>query len=233
MILLNRRYLKFYGNLINKYQSDIVICNRYYIFEDEKKYIRYNDKVEDLIMDSEKAIFELNNFRYFDMSAWAKLYDKNLFEDIRFPTGKLSEDYYVMYLLFDKAEKILYHSEPLYYYFQRKGSISKDRKINFDFIEASYQQMLYVEKKYPNLTTCVRAAYASANMTVYDMVLKSKGNCEKKQIRQFQNEVKKNLKYIIGDKEWSFIKKLQAYLFVKSIFIYNLAFKLFRSIKRV
>lgn len=184
-------------------------------------------------MNSEKAIFELNNFKYFDMSAWAKIYDKRLFETIRFPEGKLSEDYYIMYLLLDKATNIVYHSEPLYYYVQRMGSISKNKKINFDFIEAAYQQMEFVEQKYPKLGMCVKAAYASANMTVYNMILKSKGKCNKSQIKQFQGEVKKYLRDILLYNEWGFTKKVQAYLFVRMINIYNLTFKILRKVKKV
>ena len=62
---------------MNERNTDIVICNRYYVFENGKEYLRYSNKEKDLIMDSEQAIFELNNFKYFDMSAWGKLYKKN------------------------------------------------------------------------------------------------------------------------------------------------------------
>lgn len=218
---------------MNKNQADITICNRYYVFENGKKYIRYDDKTEDLIMNSEKAILEMNNFKYFDMSAWAKLYKRELFDSIRFPVGKLSEDYHIMYLLFDKAKKIIYHSKPLYYYIQRQGSISKNKKINFDFVDAAYEQMLYVERKYPNLKICVKTAYASANMTVYNMVLKSNGKCDKNIIKKLQDNVKENIKYIHNYRNWSFAKKFQAYLFTKCIPIYNVTFKVFRKIKKV
>lgn len=225
--------MKSYGELVERYKADIAICNRYYVFENGKKYLRYSDKTADITMDSEEAIFQLNNFKYFDMSAWAKIYKKELFDNIRFPEGKLSEDYFIMYLLLDNAEKIVYHSEPLYYYIQRGGSISKGKKINFDFIEAAKQQMEYIEKKYPNLKICVRAAYASANMTVYNIILKNKGMCEKSNLEQFQMEVKKNLKDILHYKEWKLIKKIQAILFVKCIGFYNILFILLRKVKKV
>ena len=184
-------------------------------------------------MNSEQAIFELNNFEYFDMAAWGKLYKKEMFENINFPLGKLSEDYYIMYLLFDRAKKIIYHSEPLYFYLQRAGSISKEKNINFDFIEAAYKQMIYVEKKYPNLKVCVRTAYASANMTVYNILLKNKAKRDKKVVKKMQEEVKNNFEYIINNKKCSWIKKVQAYLFIKCIWAYNVTFKLFKIIKKV
>lgn len=219
--------------MIENYKADIAICNRYYIYEDGKKYLRYKEIKNNIVMDSKKAIYELNTYRNFDMSAWAKLYNKELFNNIKFPEGKLSEDFYIMYLLFDNARRIVYNSNPLYYYLQRTGSISKNKKTNFDFIEAAYQQMEYVEKKYPELRSVVKSAYASANMTVYDMALKNKSKCTKKQIKKMQKTVKENLKYIFEYKNWNYMKKIQAFLFVNGISIYNLVFRLFRKIKKV
>ena len=218
---------------LKNFNADISICNRYYLFEDGSKCLRYKKRENVLEMDSKQAIYELNNYRNFDMSAWAKMYNRKLFNKIRFPVGKLSEDFFIMYLLFDKAKKIVYNSEPLYYYLQRKGSISKNKKINWDFVLAAKEQMNYVEKKYPDLKPCVRAAYASANMTVYNMVLKSGGKCSNKDTKEMQKEVKNNLEYIFKYKEWDITKKVQAFLFVRCIPIYDIIFKTFRKIKRV
>ena len=221
------------NNKINKYKADISICNRYYLFEDGRTYLRFKKNHDDLIMNSERAIYEMNNFKHFDMSAWAKMYKTDLFKDIKFPVGKLSEDYFIMYLLFDKADKIVYNSTPLYYYLQRSGSISKAQKINFDFVEAAYSQLTYVEKKYPNLEKCVRAAYVSANMTVYDIVLKNNGKCDLAILKNLQSEVNKNFKFVKDYDGWKALKKIQAFLFIKCIHIYNLLFKSFKFIKKV
>ena len=70
-------------------------------------------------------------------------------------------------------------------------------------------------------------------MTVYNMVLKSDGKCNKKEIKKMQKEVKDNFQYIFQYKDWDHSKKIQAFLFVKSITIYDKVFKLFRKIKRV
>ena len=184
-------------------------------------------------MNSKEAIFEMNNFKYFDMSAWGKLYKTELFNNIKFPEGKLSEDYFIMYLLFDKANKIVYNSKPLYYYLQRNGSISKGKKINLDFIEAAYNQMIYIENKYPDLKRCVRAAYVSSNMTVYNIVLKNDGKYSKETLKKLQDEVKANYNFIKGYNYWNILKKIQAFLFVKCIPIYNILFKIFKMIKKV
>ncbi|MBZ4266380.1 glycosyltransferase family 2 protein, partial [Streptococcus pneumoniae] len=52
------------------------------------------------------------------------IYKKELFDDIRFPVGKLFEDSAVMYLLFEKCEKIVYSNAKLYAYVHRDNSIT-------------------------------------------------------------------------------------------------------------
>ncbi|MBQ7751480.1 MAG: glycosyltransferase family 2 protein [Clostridia bacterium] len=57
--------------------------------------------------------------------ACSKLYDKSLFDDIRYPYGKLHEDEFVTYKLLYKAETVAYTNKPLYFYFQNENGITK------------------------------------------------------------------------------------------------------------
>ena len=54
---------------------------------------------------------------------WNKLYKKSLFEDIRFPVGKIHEDEFTTYKLVWKSDKVGVISDQLYYYRYRIGSI--------------------------------------------------------------------------------------------------------------
>jgi hypothetical protein len=55
--------------------------------------------------------------------AWGKLYKSELFNNIRFPVGKIHEDEFTTYKLFYKANKIAFTTESLLYYWQRSDSI--------------------------------------------------------------------------------------------------------------
>lgn len=156
---------------LKKYNCKMAACNRNYVFEDGTTICKTKDKIN-TVFEFGEAIKEMNKFYFFDMSAWAKIYDRELFAEIRFPQGKLSEDYFVMYKLIDLAQKVGYTSLPLYNYLQRTSSISRNKKINHDFIEAARNQMKYLEQKYPELKEMAHTAYASANLTVYDFYLK-------------------------------------------------------------
>lgn len=51
-----------------------------------------------------------------------KLFKADLFKDQRFIVGRLMEDMAIMHQLFDRAGKVVFADEPLYYYFQTAGS---------------------------------------------------------------------------------------------------------------
>lgn len=90
---------------------------------------------------NKEAVGQLLYANLFSTSAPAKLYERNLFENIRFPVGKLHEDLYTIYKIMDKAHKVVYGSELVYFYYHRTGSItaSKFSAKRLDAIDALNQ----------------------------------------------------------------------------------------------
>lgn len=219
-------------NCMNKYNTDIAICGRNYVFEDGNVICKQQNDIEK-IFEFEEAIIEMNKFELFDMSAWAKIYKTDLFEQIRFPEGKLSEDYFIMYKLIELAGKVSYISKPLYNYLQRQSSISRNKNINHDFIEAAKKQLEDLEPKYPRIKNTLHVAYASSNLTVLDFYIKNKVKCPKEKIKEFRKVVKENLIYINKDKNIRRSKKYQFYIFLINYNLYKIVFKIFRKIRRV
>ena len=84
---------------IIKNKCTMSICNVNYVFEDGK-IMPKNLKAKDEVFEFADAIREMNTYEKFDMGVWSKLFKKELFESIRFPVGKLSEDFYIMYRIF-------------------------------------------------------------------------------------------------------------------------------------
>ena len=72
------------------------------------------------------------------VSAWNKLYKRNLFSNIRFPEGKLYEDAFTTYKIFDVAQKIVFTSSVLYFYRLNPDSIMGQsfRKKHLEMIDA-------------------------------------------------------------------------------------------------
>lgn len=84
--------------------------------------------------------------------AWNKLYRKELFDDVRYPVGKIHEDEFTTYELFSKSDKVVYNTGIYYYYYQRADSIMGERKMSFssDGLEAYEQMADFFEKRGEN-----------------------------------------------------------------------------------
>lgn len=62
------------------------------------------------------------------VSAWAKLYEKNLFRDIRFPEGHLHEDEGTTYRLLYASERVAVSDRVVYAYYRNPESITRRPK---------------------------------------------------------------------------------------------------------
>ena len=224
-----------YAELLNAVLKDkckLAVCNINYVFEDGKVITKVKN-ASNKIFKFEDAILEMNTYRLFDMGAWSKLYHRSLFDEIRFPERKLSEDFYIMYKIFDKAQKVTYVAKSCYNYLQRKNSITKNKKINHDFASAAYEQMIYLDEKYPELEVVAHTSYASSILTVYDFYLKNRVECSRETKKQFIGIVKENMSFIKKAGYLSKAKRIQFRLFIVCPRIYNLVFVFYRKIKRV
>lgn len=61
------------------------------------------------------------------VSAWGKIYKKEIFNNFRFPLGKIHEDISTIFQVFSQARRIVYIDEKLYYYYKNFNGITKQR----------------------------------------------------------------------------------------------------------
>ena len=82
-----------------------------------------NNVVTNTKMTGEEAIDKIFFEHGSGVSACNKLFRKKLFVNVKFPTGRYFEDFWVMHKLFILSKRIIYDNRQLYYYFQRPRSI--------------------------------------------------------------------------------------------------------------
>lgn len=99
------------------------------------------------------AITELFSEDSFSNSMVNKLYNRTLFDNIKFPVGRKMEDLGTTYKLFLKSEKIAYNPLPLYHYYQRENSIvhTQDKCFAEDLFILSLERYTTLKKIYPDL----------------------------------------------------------------------------------
>ena len=127
-----------------------------------------------------------------EICSYAKMYHKSLFEELRFPVGKVYEDSATTYLLFEKSSKIIYGNKKCYYYFTRPGSISKAGAFNkneYDYIEHTKQMLDYVSKHYPAIQSSVDRYYVYSKFRTLRMLVYSNPRD-----RAFERSIMKDIK---------------------------------------
>lgn len=110
-------------NVQEKYKSDIVACDMYYVYEDGSMVV---SSAGDFEVDNPKENLELLDI---NNSACNKIFRKELFKTIKFPIGKWYEDLATIPQVIYESNNISHLHEPLYYYLQRSGSIAHTKNV--------------------------------------------------------------------------------------------------------
>ena len=91
------------------------------VFRRNAKRYRKNGTVEKVAM--EEAMRRMFLFQGIGHSACGKLYRRELWNKLKFPYGRLYEDYATIYRVTSKSKTVSIIEEPVYYYRMRDGSI--------------------------------------------------------------------------------------------------------------
>ncbi|MCQ2528273.1 MAG: glycosyltransferase [Saccharofermentans sp.] len=142
-------YISRLYDMMAKSGAGIAICNFRKIYSNSLVFNYPQIPSSDYItMDYQKALDELvgfNSVQY--VLTWNKLYKRQIFDELRFPVGKISEDFYMSFKVLHLAGTIAMSTDQLYYYYLRKGSIIHSRDNVSDYnIEALDEFDEYTEK---------------------------------------------------------------------------------------
>ena len=156
---------------------------------------------------------------------WNRLYDINLFKNLKFPKGKLHEDEYITYKLLYNEEKIAIVSNCLYNYRQSDNSIMRSNyslKRFYDFLEAYKEKIDYFKnKKDIVIHDMVIKSYLSNLSNIYIKIKKSIQNPQS-YLKSIKEEYKKYYKYIKRSKNIGLKNKIKVSIFYFSPYIYTL-----------
>ena len=219
-------------SILSKTHANIVKGGVWYEQENGEKYSPYPEKIEK-VWNTEEALIELNSYKYFNMSAWGGIYERILFEGsvesgqkkLRFPIGKLCEDYYLMHQIISRADLFAYTSKPLYHYIQRANSISRNKKVNMESMNASLAQLDFFNKYYPHLAYVAETAVAFSHMGIYSAHIRQGLDCPKDVLKHIRIISRRYCKSVIRNSHIPGVKKLQALSFCYALPLYKLIIK--------
>lgn len=162
---ININYIEtLYNNLI-KTNADMSICNYQDVYEDQEIDITEKSNSEVLVFDSTNKFEQLfGTHRVNFITAWGKLYKREIFDKIKYPIHKIHEDEFVCHHILSLCNKVCFSDVKYYYYLQRQNSIMHQKKHankNLDAFEALYDRFLFFKDNYPKLALNSLYAYLS------------------------------------------------------------------------
>lgn len=216
---IDKSYLSMLLHNLIEFQVDISVCGRA-IDSGGRIVHEARSGFANTILTPDDAFRALNSYRSFDMSMWGKLFLKDLFEGISFPVGKNSEDQFVCFQLLYQAKGIYYVDTPLYYYRHRTGSISRGSRVNIFPIEASREQLRYIETSHPNLAYAAKTSCLFSQISVFNAFAVRNREIPNDIMHSIRKEAPRYFFAVISNPDISFFKKLQAltFLFCRSAY---------------
>lgn len=157
--------------------------------------------------------------------ACAKLYRRKLFEQVRYPVGKLHEDEFITYQLLYKAKKIVKTELPLYYYRKRKSSIMGNGfdLRSLDKLEADKERVrFYQRNQIPYYDEAVRD-YLNDCIFYFFEIRKNYGG-QGQAGKQLLKNMKTDYKDYMQETSFTWKRKLNYQLFLFSPRIYHFIF---------
>lgn len=162
------------------------------------------------IYESTDAIKDMWYQKHIESTAGGKLYRREIFEEIRYPVGTLYEDLAVIHRLFYKADKVVWSSARLYYYFQREGSTMNcqfgPRKL--DRLSVSRELLDWARAQCPELEDAAVARLFISNIQVLREMPMREGYEEC--WRDIWSDIRCYRRRVIGDREVKVVNRLIA-----------------------
>lgn len=119
-------YEKLYRGL-QDYPASIACCGRIDLYEKRRKPQQRFAFPEMKFYGKKEALKALCLYDGMDFAMWDKLIDARLFQNLKFPEGKIAEDIPVVYELYKRSRGVIHIGEAKYFYCHRENSTSGGR----------------------------------------------------------------------------------------------------------
>ena len=162
---------------------------------------------------AQEALIELCSYRYLRFSCCAALYQRHLFDGLRFPPGTLCEDYYLQYQLIAASRSVVYTSRPVYRYFQRPRSRSRTAEVSLAPLGASDAQLAFFQARFPSIAWAAESDCVFARMGIYTAYIRNGAECPPALLKTLRSAAGKYLWSVLKHPRLPNIKKLQALAF--------------------
>lgn len=195
-----------------KHDVPLAACG-YCLFPEDTNPAPCNEKVKEFYFQREGVINQIYHasFPCF-VVAWGKLYKREIFDGIKYPVGKVHEDEHVIHEVLYNANSMVYTTEQLYYYLQRKSSITGQRKQNLviDALQAFENRFNFLNEKLPERLNDNKLHYLQNLRVVYTYKYWATKELKKEIFNKFKSIYKTTANKSFRDIAFRFFPKLTA-----------------------
>lgn len=227
-------YLENLWQSVKEYDADLVISGMYIVKEGIKAKRQNGLMVaasEITMSVSKKEAYQrmLEGKRTL-LFAWGKLYNRRLFQKIKYPEGEIYEDEKVICRIIEEADNIVCTSYVGYFYVQRSDSVThscmskehmmllKNERILWNFIKSYYPEIEYLAK---------RQYFRGCFFLLEKMDKEVKF---KKVNKRLKKHILKHWKYLIFSQDVSWMERGGTICLLCGIPCYRLGWKLYKHI---
>ena len=165
---VDAHYIEYLHHALHQTNADISACDLREAYDESAVAASAEQMPQVEISTPEEAIEDILHNRRFRAVAWNKLYTRQIMTGEKFETGRLHEDEFFSYRLYDKATQLAYIDLPLYNYRQRAGSIMTSFSVrHLDALDAYLERIALLEEKYPRLLPVDKLNFCIACMNLY------------------------------------------------------------------
>lgn len=229
---IKKEYVEYLYGLILKYNTTISVSS--YIINSGRKKYDIGEKYIEERLDTKESIRRLLLSKGFTVSLCAKMYEKKVFDNIKFPEGYMYEDDATIYKIFLKSDGIAYGNKSNYIYYVRTNSVmtkkfSKERMILLKYAE---QMVKDINGKFPELNKEIEKKYIDYNFSIIRQMVDSNLDKEMNEIKmQLINKIKKYTKTIIFSNIYGIKEKMAIISILFGEKIYKKCWNLYKKIK--
>lgn len=198
-----------------KYKINLVSSNPLKITNDIEVEDQDFAKTCVKILDRKTALEEMLYSEALDCYAWGKLYKRELFDNVKFPVGKLFEDSGTTYKIIDLCEEIAIINNKIYYYINNAAGITKSSFSNrkMDLLNFTCDIKEFVKQKYPSI---VKAAdykiFTVAFFTMMEILVSGGADYHENELETCESAIKNTHLSVLFNKRTNLYEKKIAFL---------------------
>lgn len=148
---------------------------------------------------------------------WSKIYSKDIFNDIKYPTKSKHDDTWTTWKTYEKAKKVAFIPEPLYYWRKNPDSFGRGKFdiSHFDGMDAYKEQIEYFHNaKKQRYVEIVFASYTEMFFWCYNRMREN--NMDLTLLKPYLEYMRKRLSYLkltksLGLEQWAKYRYLVYY----------------------